>query len=144
MMNKKSSSGSSLFLMEMIVAVFFFILCASTCILVFVNSNNRSRLASDTNRSVLEAESIAESIKGGRFEELLAAGHGVKLDDGSCVMGWNRDWKPAEEANGRVYQAVVSVLMDGQMETADIVISRVRDQQELYRLQIKKYHMKSN
>lgn len=143
-MTKKSSSGSILFLMEMIVAVFFFILCSSTCILVFVNSNNRSRLASDTNRSVLVAESIAESLKGGRWEEFLVSRHGVKQEDGSFVMGWNRDWETAEEAGDRIYQAEVSLRMDGQMENADIVISRVWDQKELYRLKIKNYHMKSD
>lgn len=142
-MNKKSSSASSLFLMEMIVTVFFFILCASTCILVFVSSNNRSRLASDTNRSVLKAESIAESFKGGRFDEFLSAEQGEKLEDGSFLIGWSEAWLPAAAEIDPVYQAAVSLRRDGQMETADILISRVRDQKELYRLQVKKYHMES-
>lgn len=63
MENRKNSSGAGLFLMEMIMAVFFFILCASTCIMVFVKADGMSRTARDINRSVVEAESIAEVWK---------------------------------------------------------------------------------
>lgn len=143
-MNKKSSSGSGMFLMEMIVVVFFFILCASTCIMVFVQSNSRSMLASETNRSVIEAESIAETIKGGRWEEFFLSVNGNILEDGSCQINWDDNWLPIDTERGLSYQALVTFQMQEQLQTADIVITRLRDQKELYRLQVKKYGTKQN
>lgn len=140
-MTKKSSSGSGMFLMEMIIVVFFFILCASTCILVFVKSNSQSVLASETNRSVVAAESIAEAYKGGRWEEYLAAVRGKELEDGSFQINWDKSWNPAEGTSA-AYQASVITGNRDLLRTADIIIVRIRDKKELFKLQIQKYDKK--
>lgn len=107
-MNRKSGSHSGVFLMEMMVAIFFFILCASTCILAFVKSNNLSALASDRNRAVTVAESVAEIWKlegmDGLAEQLP-----VNVLEGESAIYFDRNWKPLTSAQENLSETVYAV-----------------------------------
>lgn len=136
-MSKKS--GSNLFLMEMLVVVLFFILCASTCILVFVKSNNMSSLAKDTNQSVIVSESIAEFFKAGRMDlcsEEMKARIG---EDGSYEILLDRDWNYITDEEVCAYKADISVVKEAGMENALIRITRIRDAMVLYELDVSSY-----
>lgn len=132
-MNRKSGSGSNLFLMEMLVVVGFFILCASTCILIFVKSNNLSQLAEDTNRSVIEAQSIAEFFKADRVKDCMIEMKGIETSAGEFLIQWNKDWDPINDQEDNVlgadnaFHADVAISVGGRMQRAKIVVKRVSD-----------------
>lgn len=135
-MNKKSGSGSGLFLMEMIVVVFFFIICASFCIMIFVKANNMSRMAKDTNQSVLFAESIAEVWKAKGDEgltEVLKA-----LDEGNGYYRVFRDenWEQADQEHA-AYAARVHLTEADSIEDAEITVEKGGT--EIYQLQVSRY-----
>lgn len=135
----RKRSGSGLFLMEMIVVVFFFILCASTCILVFVRSNNLSSLAKDTNQSVIVAESIAEFFKVGNLEQCKEVMQAEEKEDGSYTVMLNREWDYISDGNDCAYRADVFIGKDDGMENAKIQVTRISDSKVLYELDVCSY-----
>ena len=104
-MNRKSGSGAGVFLMEMIFVVFFFMICASTCILAFAKSDRMSRLASDRNRAVSAAQSVAEIWKLEGMDGLMERMYAHEVPDGAAPAGssavsgnhrqvcWDKNWK---------------------------------------------------
>ena len=140
-MNSKSGSGSGLFLMEMIMVVFFFILCASTCILVFVRSNNMSKLAQNTNQSVLQSESIAECWKSGGEEAVLTVMNGQKDGDGQYSFYWNQDWDAVSEASEASFCATLSVTETDGMANGviSVMTQNARENEVLYNLGFSDY-----
>lgn len=121
-MNSKSGSGSGLFLMEMIMVVFFFILCASTCILVFVRSNNMSKLAKNMNQGVLQSESIAECWKSGGEEAILSVMNGQKDGEGRYSFYWDQEWDAADEISQAAFQATLSVTEEQGMTKGTVTV----------------------
>lgn len=138
-MNRKSGTGSGLFLMEMIMVVCFFLICASVCILVFVKSNQMSRLAMDTNQSVIMSESLAESFKVGKLEDTVVSMRGVMTGNDNYEVYWDSSWECAEKNGEDAYRAEVSLSEDSQMQEARIVIVRIEDGKELNELNVKRY-----
>lgn len=136
-MKHKRDSGTALFLMEMIAVVCFFILCASICILVFVRANNLSRLAKDTNRACLAAESVAEVWKAEETEGLKSRlGMMDQGEDG--VIYWDSRWNPTEDENKAEYKALVVLTEEGRVEEASITVLRLGDGTELFTLTAKR------
>ncbi|PNV62678.1 hypothetical protein C0033_06500 [Clostridium sp. chh4-2] len=140
-MSKKRETPSGMFMMEMIMVVFFFILCASTCILVFVKANNMSRQAKDLNQGVLMVESIVEIWKAegekGLTEKVGAQAHG----DGKprYDVYWNQDWKPATGEAEAVYRGDITLSEKDGMSYAEVVIFKMEDNDEVFRLEAQKY-----
>lgn len=145
-MNKKNSSGSGVFLMEMIMVVFFFIICASICILVFVKANHMSRLAKDTNQSVIAAESIAEVWKAGGSDGLMqrmgAIGE-AGADGGEVTIYWDRSWQQLmqPQPDQVSYRAEVIWQVTDDMAEARIVLIRNDDSVELFALDVSRYQV---
>ncbi len=144
-MNKKNSSGSGVFLMEMIMVVFFFIICASICILVFVRANHMSRLAKDTNQSVIAAESIAEVWKqegeNGLIQRMNAISDAAEGDDKRVMMYWDSNWKSTSQPDEAAYCAAVDCQVNDSMSEAKIVLSRVSDSTELFSMEVNQYQL---
>ncbi|MGL5437149.1 MAG: hypothetical protein ACRDBO_17535 [Lachnospiraceae bacterium] len=143
-MNKKNSSGSGVFLMEMIMVVFFFIICASVCILVFVKANHMSRLAKDTNQSVIAAESIAEVWKqegeAGLIEWMNAVGlEAAREDTNGVAIYWDTGWKLAKQPDQAAYQAEVIWEDTDGLAQATIVLVRNDDLKELFSMEVNRY-----
>lgn len=136
-MSKKSGSG--LFLMEMLVVVLFFILCASTCILVFVKSNNLSSLARDTNQSVVVSESIAEFFKAGKLDVCAEQMKAETLEDGSLLIRLDQQWNYTADDGFGAYVAEVALREEEGMEYATIRVTRGADQKVLYELEVSSY-----
>ena len=136
-MSKKSGSG--LFLMEMLVVVLFFILCASTCILVFVKSNNLSSLARDTNQSVVVSESIAEFFKAGKLELCEEQMKAERLEDGSLQIRLDDQWNYTADGGSYAYLAQVIVSEGEDMENATIRVTRNSDKKVLFELEVSSY-----
>lgn len=137
-MNKKNGSG--LFLMEMIMAVAFFIIAASICILVFVKANQMSRLARDTNQSVIYAESIGEVFKGlgtaGLVEQLGAVSHETRPDTYEIFLDDNFSETTRDQA---AFYAEILVNDESGLSGAYITICSYGNDQLLYELEVKQY-----
>lgn len=129
-MNKKAKSVTGVFLMEMIMVVFFFILCASTCILVFVKADNMSRLAKDTNRGVMAAESMAEIWKAEGTEGLIERLNGQE-EASQILIYWDRAWNPASEDES-AYIGSLKRTEGSDIEEAQIEIIRQKDEKSLF------------
>ena len=143
-MTRKNSSGTGVFMMEMMMVVFCFILCASTCILVFVKSNQMSRYAQDTNQGVLAAESIAEVWKAEGGEGLtrrLAAisSGGAVAGAGSCRMYWDKDWKVTAGAEHAAYQAEIAWTEAGGLASGTIQVTDMAGTREIFTMPVSKY-----
>lgn len=136
-MKHKRDSGTAMFLMEMIAVVCFFILCASICILVFVRANNLSRLAKDTNRASLAAESVAEVWKA-EDTEGLAGRLDMSGDEVSGLIFWDSQWNCVGQADEAGYEAKITMTEEGRVGTAQIKIVRLEDDTELFALTAKK------
>lgn len=143
-MTRKNSSGTGIFMMEMMMVVFCFILCASTCILVFVKSNQMSRHAQDTNQGVLAAESIAEVWKaeGGegltRRLEAISSG-GAEAGAGSYRMYWDKDWKVTAQAEDAFYQAEITWTEADRLASGTIQVAEIGSAREIFTMSVSKY-----
>lgn len=142
-MNKKNSSGSGVFLMEMIMVVFFFIICASICILVFVRANHMSRLAKDTNQSVIAAESIAEVWKQegeeGLIRRMNAVSDSTDGDHNGVKIYWNSDWDLTDQPDQAAYSAAVEWQVNDGLAEAMVVLTRHADATELFSMAVNQY-----
>lgn len=116
-MNRKNGTGTGMFLMEMIVVVFFFTLCAGICMKTFVKADEISRLSRDTGEAVILAENLAEIWKSG----------GENL-----VLEKQKEFSPD-------FSSKISFSEKDGLETAHIVIVRVRDERELFSLDVARY-----
>lgn len=143
-MTRKNSSGTGMFMMEMMVVVFCFILCASTCILVFVKSNQMSRYAQDTNQGVLAAESIAEVWKAeggeGLTRQLSAiSSGGAETGAGSYRMYWDKTWKVTAEAEQAAYQAEIIWTETDGLANGAIHVTDIGGTREVFKMPVSKY-----
>lgn len=119
MRNRKRQTGSGPFLLEMILVTGFFMICASICVLVFAKADRLSRQASDINRAVLEAQTLAEEMKAGvdlklgtispsrdfyPFAELTAEQEARReqirkaADYSTYLPAWDADWNRYSDA----------------------------------------------
>lgn len=143
-MTRKNSSGTGMFMMEMMMVIFCFILCASTCILVFVKSNQMSRYAKDTNQGVLAAESIAEVWKAEGGEGLarrlyaIPSG-GAKAGAGLYRMYWDQDWKVTAEAEDAAYQAELTWTETDGLASGTIHVADIAGTREIFTMPVSKY-----
>lgn len=143
-MTRKNSSGTGMFMMEMMMVVFCFILCASTCILVFVKSNQMSRYAQDTNQGVLAAESIAEVWKAEGGEGLtkglyaISSG-GAVTGTGSYRMYWDKNWKVTAKAEQAAYQAEITWTEADGLASGTIHVADIGGTREIFTMPVSRY-----
>ena len=81
-------SKAPLVLMEQLIMVLVFAIAAALCLRVFAGSGNLSKQYEMTDRAVLEAQSVAESLKHSKIE----------LSDGPMTLSYDENWLPTTEA----------------------------------------------
>ena len=81
-------SKATLVLMEQLIMVLVFAIAAALCLRVFAGSGNLSKQYEMTDRAVLEAQAVAESLKHSKTEPF----------DGQLTVSYDENWLPTSDA----------------------------------------------
>ena len=81
-------SKAPLVLMEQLIMVLVFAIAAALCLRVFAGSGNLSKQYEMTDRAVLEAQAVAESLKHSKTEPF----------DGQLTVSYDENWLPTSDA----------------------------------------------
>ena len=81
-------SKAPLVLMEQLIMVLVFAIAAALCLRVFAGSGNLSKQYEMTDRAVLEAQAVAESLKHSKTEP----------SDGQLIVSYDENWLPTSDA----------------------------------------------
>lgn len=82
----KEGGRANALLVELLLVIFFFMLAAATLVQVFADAKLKSRTASATNASMLEAQNVAEEIYGSDDPEAVLEAYGFTSEDGIWVL----------------------------------------------------------
>lgn len=119
-MSRGNYAKSEIFLMEFIIVVLFFALCSAVCISAFAKAENISRQSRDMNEALILAQSAAEALKAGEYQEL-------------------ENLKMQVEEEGR-YSIEVLQSLQGDMMIGDIAVYEKDGKSDaICQIQVKKY-----
>ena len=92
-------SKAPLVMMEQMVMLLVFALAAALCVQAFVRSDAQSKHSEARDRAVLQAQTVAETLRscGGDFAQAAELLGSEQYDEDSLLLAYAPDWTPAGE-----------------------------------------------
>jgi len=121
---KNRNNGSRIFMTELMFAILFFIVIAAVCVQCFAQSYVMSKMAESSTQAVNEASNAAELF--------------VSYASGSdFTTYYDADWNEVEAADeSNQYRVTGIVISDGKVETMDITVSKLANDEIIYALSV--------
>ena len=134
---EKNKSG--LFLMELIVVTLFLAVTSTICIRIFLSARLLSSKSTVLTNAVIESQNTAELITGdnGKLDKVCDF-YSTEEKDGSAKVYFDKDFNVCDEESG-VYVMDINSDDDGNFVVSDIVCRDIKNDNEIYSLNIKTY-----
>lgn len=131
-------SKATLFLFELVIIILIFAICCAICLSLFTASRRISIEAQDLSSAIIEAQSVAESLKSchGDLDSLPSLIKGAKEDDAITVY-YDTDWQITTNSNAAIYKIEVSAAESANMLHAQVVV--YKQGKNIYELPVAQY-----
>jgi len=96
-------SKSPLVMMEQIIMVLVFSLATAVCVQMFVLSERLSTRYEATDRAVIEAQNLAETLKNGTAVDYMNEQNAVMISEDVWQVWFDTDWNIAKEEQRTYY-----------------------------------------
>ena len=120
-------SKATLVMIEQVVMVLVFALAATLCVQMFVLTEKQSKKYEATDRAVLEAQNMAETLKSGETE-------GITEGTPWCIS-FDSEWKVTEDEAQRSYYLEVHYTEEAWLWKAEVIVFSATGT-ELYRIPV--------
>ncbi len=128
MKNKTEQSNSfKAPLLELVIIIGIFAIVSIYLLRMFMVADRLQGKAGAITKSLVRAESVAESIRGGSFDSLESLKKSIadkynmeELVDGSLVIGYSKSWKQIK--NDETYIMVVKLNEENGLATGDVSV----------------------
>lgn len=131
-------SKATLFLFELVIIILIFAICCAICLSLFTASRRISIEAQDLSYAIIEAQSVAESLKGchGDLAALQAIIDGTEQDD-KILVYYDDDWQAVQDSNSATYTVEVSTSKKAPMLYGSVIV--YKQNENIYELPITQY-----